>query len=90
MSDSALLPVKNKYALIGYYVSIVGFIPIIGFPGSVVALIYGILGLQFEKKTHVPGAKVHAIIAVVLGSFLALIHMGLSIIMITVLSYDSR
>ena len=74
MEDSALLPVKNKFALIGYYLGVASFIPFIGLPTSIAALVLGILGLKEEKKQLVPGARGHAITAVVLGSVLGFIH----------------
>lgn len=90
MQDSPLLPVKNKYSLIGYYVSFTGFIPLIGLPGSIVAFIFGIMGLQYEKKQHVPGAKAHAIVAVVLGAALALVHLVMIFIFVILATYDNR
>ena len=90
MEDSPLLPIKNKHSLIGYYVSLAGFIPLIGLPASISAFVLGILALRYEKKTHVPGAKAHAIIAVVLGSILGSIHLLLIVIFLVAIITDSQ
>ena len=89
MEDNPLLPVKNKHSLIGYYVSLAGFIPLIGLPASITAFVLGILALKYEKKVHVPGAKAHAIIAIVLGAILGSIHILLSVIFIVALIVES-
>jgi Mg2+ and Co2+ transporter CorA len=57
-------------------------------PASITAFVFGIMGLNFEKTTHVPGAKAHAITAIVLGSVLGLIHLAVLVLFIGVMVAD--
>jgi hypothetical protein len=66
-TQSALLPTGNKPALIGYYMGFVGFLPFIGLPFAIAAIVLGIKGLQQHKVTPVPGGKGHALTGLILG-----------------------
>lgn len=72
MEASPHIPVKSMHSLIG-------FLPLIGIPVSITAFVLGILALRYKKRTYVPGAKTHAIIAIALGSVLGSIHILLSV-----------
>jgi hypothetical protein len=62
-----MIPTKNKYALISYYMGILGLLPFLGIPFSIAAIVLGALGLKKYAINPTPGAKVHAIIGFVLG-----------------------
>ena len=66
-SLQTLIPTKNKPALIGYYFGIFGLLPFIGLPLAIVAIVLGKKGLNQYNAKPTPGAKVHAMIALVLG-----------------------
>lgn len=68
-SIQAMIPTQNMPALIGYYFGVFGLIPFVGFPLAIVAVILGSIGLSKAKKNPTPGAKGHAITALVLGGF---------------------
>ena len=63
-----LIPTENKPALIGYYLGVFGLLPFIGIPLAIAAIIFGRLGLKQFKQNPTPGAKGHAITAIVLGT----------------------
>ena len=63
----AMIPTKNMPSLLAYYFGVFGLIPLLGLPLSVTALVLGIIGLRQYKEQPTPGAKVHAIIGLVLG-----------------------
>ena len=62
-----LVPTKNKFALIAYYLGVFGFIPLLGLPLSVAAIILGRKGLREYQANPTPGAKGHAIAGIVMG-----------------------
>ena len=64
--DIARLAQVNP-ALIGYYFGIFGLLPFIGLPLAIVAIVLGKKGLNQYNAKPTPGAKVHAMIALVLG-----------------------
>jgi len=71
-----LIPTQNKQALIGYYFGVFGLIPFLGFPFAVTAIILGAKGLKKAKLTPTPGAKGHAMTALVLGIFAVVCLLG--------------
>jgi len=64
-----LIPTQNKPALIGYYFGVFGLIPVLGVPFAITAIILGAKGLKKANLAPTPGAKGHAITALVLGIF---------------------
>ncbi len=68
-SDSmqSLIPTKNMPALISYYCGVFGLIPILGLPASIGGVILGAIGLSKYNSSPTPGAKVHALIGLILG-----------------------
>jgi len=71
-----LIPTQNKQALIGYYFGVFGLIPFLGFPFAVTAIILGALGLKKANLTPTPGAKGHAVTALVLGILAVVCFVG--------------
>jgi ribosomal protein L37E len=77
-----IIPVKNIFALIGYYSGVFALIPIFGVLFGIAAFILGVLGLKHIK--HHPDAKgvVHAWTAIILGGLSIIAHTLLIIIAI--------
>jgi len=70
-----LIPYKNSYALIAYYLAIFSLIPCIGLILGFAALILGIKGLKFFKETPQAGGKVHAWVGIILGGLMGVIYL---------------
>ena len=69
-----IIPYKNKWALIGYYLGVFSFfIPVIG---GIASVILGIMGLRAKKKNPVISGTAHAIIAIVLGILTTIFWLG--------------
>ncbi len=66
-SMQALIPTKNKPALIAYYCGVFGLVPFLGLPCAIIAVILGKKGLSQYNANPTPGAKVHAKIGLILG-----------------------
>jgi len=66
-STGGLIPYKNKYALVAYYMAIFSLLPCIGMPFGVAALILGIIGLKAYNRRPVIKGAVHAWIGIILG-----------------------
>ena len=74
------IPTKNMPSLIGYYCGVFGLIPFLGIPLAVAAIILGSIGLSKYKTNPTPGAKAHAITALVLGIIEVVIFTGFFLI----------
>ena len=70
-ATGGLIPYKNVPALVGYYVGVFALIPCIGIPLGIAAIVLGILGLRKAQRQPEVKGKVHAWIAIVLGSLAA-------------------
>ncbi len=46
----AIVPAKNRKALIAYYVSLLSFLPCLGFIPGLIALTLGIMGAKAAKR----------------------------------------
>ena len=85
-SLSTLIPFKNTWALIGYYLSVFAIIPCIGLVLGFAALICGFMGLS--AASHNPEAKgrVHAWIAIVLGTITFLGNLVVGVIFLVAIA----
>ncbi len=65
---ATMIPYRNPRALLSYYLGFFGFIPFIGIPVAIAALVLGIKGVRFALAD--PGARGigHAITGIVLGT----------------------
>lgn len=70
---STLIPYKNKPALIGYYLGVFAFIPVLGVLPGIPAFVLGIMGLRKASRNPEVRGKGHAIVALV-GGVLALVE----------------
>ncbi|MCC9606783.1 hypothetical protein LOC68_16130 [Blastopirellula sp. JC732] len=78
-ATGGIIPYKNLPALIGYYLGIVGLIPLIGFPFGLAAVILGIMGLVKRNRQPEVKGSVHAVIAILFGLFSVVLY-GLVIV----------
>ncbi len=83
-ATGGLIPYKNPFALIAYYLGIVGMFPCIGLVFAVPALVLGIMGLQARAKNPAIKGSVHAWIGIVLGGIFTLIW-GACVVMLIVM-----
>ena len=79
----SMIPTKNVPSLVSYYLGVFSFIPFFGFLLCIVGLIFGVKALKIVKVNPTPGAKVHAIIGIVLCALFLLIHMGFTLLLIS-------
>ena len=70
-----LIPYKNSSALISYYLGIFSFIPCVGLPMGIAALILGIKGLKSAKQHPEVKGKAHAWVGIITGGFFALLYL---------------
>ena len=77
---STIIPWRNKYAIIGYYIGIFGLIPLLGIPLALCAIVLGILGIGQWKKNHRAHGLAHSIIAIGCGLLGTLITLGLILV----------
>ncbi|MFN7019391.1 MAG: hypothetical protein ACK4RG_09010 [Fimbriimonadales bacterium] len=70
---SHLVPARNTPALVGYYLGVFSLIPCLGAFLALFALGLGITGLRKAREVEV--GRVHAIVAIVLGSLSLLAHL---------------
>jgi hypothetical protein len=62
-----LIPYKNAAALWSYYLGVFSFIPVLGIPLGIAAVMTGLRGLSFVKQNPAVQGRVHAWIGLVLG-----------------------
>ncbi len=55
-----LIPYKNAYALVSYYLGVFSIIPGFGILLAIPAIILGVMGLKFYKKNPAARGKTHA------------------------------
>ena len=70
-----LIPYKNVYALVSYYLGVFSLIPCIGILLGIAAVIVGILGLRFATKHPEAKGVVHAWIGIIVGVLVVVLHL---------------
>jgi hypothetical protein len=63
-----IIPYKNPHALIGYYLGIVGLLPVLGIPFGIAAIVLGIIGLRKRAANPIIKGSAHAVIAICCGA----------------------
>lgn len=63
-----VIPYKNPPALVGYYLGLLAWIPVCGFPFAIASIWLGILGLKKRRANPAVRGSAHAIFAIVAGS----------------------
>jgi sorbitol-specific phosphotransferase system component IIC len=64
-----VIPYKNPHALFGYYLGIIGLLPVLGLPFGIAAILLGIIGLRKRAANPIIKGSVHAVIAICCGVF---------------------
>jgi hypothetical protein len=65
---STLIPYRNPKALAAYYAGFFAFIPLVGIPVALAAIVLGILGVRYTLAHREAKGIAHAIIGIVLGA----------------------
>lgn len=76
-ATGGLIPYKNSQALIAYYCGVFSLIPGLGCVLGIVAVVLGVMGLQYAKKNPKAKGTGHAITGIVLGVFGPFIVVGI-------------
>jgi hypothetical protein len=74
-----LIPYKNGMALAAYYCGVFSLIPCVWGVLSILAIIFGILGLSRAKEHPEAKGKAHAITGIVLGSITLLLAIAATV-----------
>ncbi len=76
---SGMIPYRNPPALVGYYLAVFSLVPLLGLALGLPAVICGAFGLR--KGIRTPGAKgkVHALVAIILGTLTSVGYLALLI-----------
>ena len=82
-ATGGLIPYKNKHALVGYYMSIVGLllmcVPVIGLGYGIAVMYCGIKGRKNAQENPEVKGSVHAWIAIIGGAVETLVAVGTSV-----------
>ncbi len=71
-----LIPYKNPYALVGYYLSIFSMIPFVGIPLGVAGIICGIVGVRRRNRNPIMRGTAHAWFAILFSALVILIQVA--------------
>ena len=74
-----LIPYKNAWALLAYYLGVFALIPCLGVPLGIAAVVLGIVGLHFAKSHPEARGKGHAWVGIVLGGLSTTGHVLIAI-----------
>jgi hypothetical protein len=77
-----IVPYKNSFALIAYYLGVFSIIPFLGILLGIAAFILGLKGLQFAKNNPEAKGKAHAWIGILAGGFFSLVYLTLTLFML--------
>ena len=81
-ATGGLIPYKNPYALVGYYLSIFSMIPIVGIPLGVAGIICGIVGVRRRNRNPMMRGTAHAWFAILFSALVILIQVALGIFLL--------
>ena len=75
-ATGGLIPYKNAKALASYYCGVFALIPCVGLVLGPIAVVLGFMGLAHANKLPESKGKAHAIVGLVLGSIVTLLHLA--------------
>jgi len=81
-NTGGLIPYKNPYALIAYYLGLFSLFPFLGLVLSIPAFVLGIMGLRARRRNPAIKGSVHAWIGIVMGGLMTLLWGGLLLLFI--------
>lgn len=81
-ATGGLIPYKNPYALVGYYLSIFSMIPFVGIPLGVAGIICGIVGVRRRNRNPMMRGTAHAWFAILFSALVILIQVALGIFLL--------
>ena len=82
-ATGGLIPYKNPYALVGYYLSIFSMIPFVGIFLGVAGIICGIVGVRRRNRNPMMRGTAHAWFAILFSALVILIQVALAIYLST-------
>ena len=90
-ATGGVIPYKNPYALIGYYMGIISLpLCIIPLPLGIVPVVLGIIGLKKRAENPVIKGSVHAWIGIASGAISALFSILFLIMIVIAMLADRR
>jgi hypothetical protein len=75
-ATGGLIPYKNGKALAAYYIGVFSLIPCLGAVLGPIAVVLGVMGLNYARQHPGASGKAHAIVGIVLGGLTALGNIG--------------
>ncbi len=78
---STIIPYKNPYALIAYYLGVFSLIPCLGILLGITAFILGIKGLSYAREHPEAKGRVHALVGVWVGGIFGFGYLILTILL---------
>ena len=75
-ATGGLIPYKNPYALVGYYLSIFSMIPFVGIPLGVAGIICGIVGVRRRNRNPMMRGTAHAWFAILFSALVILVQVA--------------
>ena len=75
-ATGGLIPYKNPYALVGYYLSIFSMIPFVGIPLGVAGIICGIVGVRRRNRNPMMRGAAHAWFAILFSALVILVQVA--------------
>lgn len=80
-ATGGLIPYKNGKALAAYYTAVFSLIPCLGAILGPIAVVLGVMGLNYAKQHPRASGRAHAIVGIVLGGLTAIGNIGAVIAM---------
>lgn len=81
-----MIPQRNPSALGAYYVGLFSFIPLLGLPLGILAVVMGVKGLKAYRAMPEIHGKTHAWFGLICGGFWALVYAFLTVALIVSLA----
>lgn len=79
---AAMIPTRNKPALIGYYLGVLALIPPIGWFFGIPAFVLGLRGLRLAREHPEVRGGGHAWFAVIAGGLFSVVYLALTAVVL--------
>lgn len=87
---NTIIPTNNPKALVGYYVAIFSFIPLLGIFLGIGGFVLGLQGLHAVKQNPAIKGKAHAWVAIIVGGLFGFGYLILTIVLIVAAILSAR